>query len=300
MKRYVHSLRCIPPVRLHGHDGGARAPDAYSDRTPRPRHGCRSLHGFGLPRAAHVPVERRGLYRHFLHDDIISQCCGTDHFEGGMEPDLQGCSGVQQHGRGRDINVFPAGGSGGEYDTGVSFGRHLDHDDLLAAGGIRQQFTLLYRAERGAVRRYLQRTIGVEDADDLTADVFTTVWSRWSAIPVDVDKRRAWVFSVAHFKVRETIRSRRYRQGLQQRLIARQVDAPEPGPENGVLVLARVRSLLARLPRSERDALALVVFGDLSSAEAADAMRCSVSALTSRVSRGRRRLRDILAAEGGA
>ncbi len=193
--------------------------------------------------------------------------------------------------------MFRTRDSDSEYNADIAFGEDTRDDRLLGTVDREAQFTDLYLAARGPVRRYLQRMVGVDDADDLTEDVFTTVWSRWSAVPMEPDKRIAWVFGVAHFKVRETIRSRRYRRGLFQRIAARGVDATEPGPEDGVLALQSARDTLMLLSASERDALALVIFGGLSSSEAADVLNCSASAVTSRVSRGRQRLKQILSTE---
>lgn len=192
-----------------------------------------------------------------------------------------------------------AGGSGPEHDDCVPLGEDPDNRQLLAIGNAEAKFTELYRALRAQVRSYLQRAVDVQDADDLTSDVFATVWLRWAAFPVEAEKRRAWVFGIARNKVRETIRSQRYGRGLLRQLVARDASVPAPSVEKEVIALQRVRGLLARLPRSESEALELVAFSDLSCAEAADALHCSVSAVTSRVSRGRRRLRDMLAAEEG-
>lgn len=193
--------------------------------------------------------------------------------------------------------MFRTRGSDGEHDAGVPLSEDTRDEYLLGTVDRELQFTDLYRAARGPVRRYLQRMVGVEDADDLTEDVFATVWSRWSAVPAEPERWNAWVFGVARFKVQETIRSRRYRRGLFRQMATRRVDAAVPAPDDAVIALQRVQSTLMLLPASERDALTLVVFGGLSSTEAADVLNCSASAVTSRVSRGRQRLKQILSTE---
>lgn len=168
---------------------------------------------------------------------------------------------------------------------------------MLTVAADRARFSALYDAAYLAVRRYLQRAIGVDEADDLTADVFTTVWSRWSVVPAEPERQYAWVFKVAHFKVQETIRARRYALGLLQRLTARRVDVLTAAPDDDVLALQRTREALALLPPSECEAVTLTVLGGLSSAEAAEVLGCSASAVSSRVSRARRRLRDAMGAD---
>lgn len=168
---------------------------------------------------------------------------------------------------------------------------------MLTAAAERARFSALYDASYDPVRRYLQRAVSPDEADDLAADVFTTVWSRWSELPGEPGKQYAWVFKVAHFKVQETIRTRKYAHRLLQRITAQRVELLTAAPDDGVLALQRARDILALLPRSESVAVALTVLGGLSSAEAAEVLGCSVSAVTSRVSRARRRLRDLLGAD---
>lgn len=194
--------------------------------------------------------------------------------------------------------MFRARHTDREYDAGVRLGEDPVDNHLLTAEADRARFSSLYDVAYLPVRRYLQRAIGVEDADDLAADVFATVWSRWQAVPPEPDKQYAWVFGVAHFKVQETIRARKYARGLLQRLVARRMDVSAAAPDDGVLALQRARDTLALLPRSEREAVALTVLGGLTSAEAAEVLGCSVSAITSRVSRARRRLKEALDAGG--
>lgn len=153
-------------------------------------------------------------------------------------------------------------------------------------------FSALYRSAHAPVRRYLQRMVGVAEADDLTAEVFTTVWSRWPSVPPEPERRYAWAFGVAHFKVHEVIRARQRRQDLLRRIAGQRMATAAPGPEDELIGLQRARDALALLPPAERDAVALTVLGGLSSAEAAQVLGCSVSAVTSRVSRGRQQLRD--------
>ena len=73
-----------------------------------------------------------------------------------------------------------------------------------------------------------------------------------------------------------------------------------PGPEKLAVSRAehdRVHAALARLPRSDREALLLVALGEVSSSEAAEALGLSVSAVKMRVHRARKRL--VAQFEGG-
>ncbi len=240
---------------------------------------------------------QRGLHRNLLQHRDVDGCCGTLGRSGSLEPHLKGSESAFGRERGRLIDVFPTWDPGAEHDPRCALGDGAVDNELLGAEDDEAQFTDLYRVARAPVRRYLQRMVGVAEADDLTADVFTTVWSRWPSVPPEPDRRYAWVFGVAHFKVQEVIRTRQRGLGLLRRLTGRRTEAAVPGPEDGVLALQRARDILALLPSSERDAVALTVLGGLSSAAAGQALGCSVSAVTSRVSRARRRLQDALSTD---
>ena len=54
---------------------------------------------------------------------------------------------------------------------------------------------------------------------------------------------------------------------------------------------------LSRLPKELRDALLLVVVGELTHQEAADEMQCPIGTILSRVFRARERLREYMLAE---
>jgi RNA polymerase sigma-70 factor (ECF subfamily) len=73
-----------------------------------------------------------------------------------------------------------------------------------------------------------------------------------------------------------------------------------PSPERLALARAehsRVCAALVRLPRRDREALLLVALGEVSSSQAAEVLKVSVSGLKMRVHRARKRLAAQL--EGG-
>ena len=64
-----------------------------------------------------------------------------------------------------------------------------------------------------------------------------------------------------------------------------------------IAALDRARHLLAQLPDAERDAVYLTAVVGMNGPEAAAALGCSPSAITTRISRARARLRELLATE---
>lgn len=242
-----------------------------------------------------VLVGRRRVHGIVLQRHIIYRCCCAHYQSGIVEPHVQGCAGVLECGWRWTVNVLRLRSSTGEYDATITFDRHTDIDSLLAAAGAEAQFTSLYHAAYLSVRRYLMRMVGIADVDDLTAGVFTTVWERWSDIPAEPRSRYAWVFGVAHFKVREAIRARQRERGLMDRITARRVETCTNSPEEFVIALEQSRRILGMLPEAERDAIELTMIGGLTSRQAAEILGCSISAVTTRVSRARTRLAGLLA-----
>lgn len=156
------------------------------------------------------------------------------------------------------------------------------------------RFRALYQAYYRAILAYAVRRLRpAEDAADVVADVFTTAWRRIDQVPPPPGDQ-LWLYGVAQRVVAGRYRSARRRQNLTARLRADHgLLAPElPGARDstGDLLLAA----LDRLPPTQRDALQLVLWEQLSHAEAAQVLGCSANAVAIRVHRAKQRLRDEL------
>ncbi|GAA3808772.1 DNA-directed RNA polymerase sigma-70 factor [Cellulomonas soli] len=140
------------------------------------------------------------------------------------------------------------------------------------------------------VRRWAVRVVGQDAADDVVAETFTVAWRRRDHLPEDEDHRRAWVFVVARHKASHA-RARRTRDNaLQRRLV--EVGAPIVGQDVADVVVASTyaATVLRDLSPDDREVLMLVGVEGLSPADAAAVLGCSMSAMTTRLSRARRRL----------
>lgn len=157
-------------------------------------------------------------------------------------------------------------------------------------------FESLFREMAPAVRRFAARRVGSDLADDVVSETFSVVWRRWDDLPDEQHFRRAWVFRVAHHTVSHTMRSR----SRVQRLAARVQQAPVHVPDVAEDLAGddRVSQLLAHLPPREREAMSLVVWDGLSAGQAAYVLGCSATAISSRLTRARRRLEKVIAADG--
>jgi len=158
-------------------------------------------------------------------------------------------------------------------------------------------FEDLFGAVYPDLQRYFVRRLGPDDAEDAVAETLAAVLGKWDQAPPTLERQRAWAFGFARNKLREAERAR----SRDAQLVAASAQHAEPdlvhGPEDALAAMDRARHLLDQLPEAEREAVYWTVMGGLTSAEAAEVLGCSTSAITTRVSRGRARLKELLAAE---
>ena len=144
----------------------------------------------------------------------------------------------------------------------------------------------------------LRRCDTREDAADLVAEVFLVAWRRIEQIPGG-DDARLWLFGVAHRLLANQQRALRRERNLGARLARylSETSAPDPATlldrhEAGQLV----RDALATLTPQDSALLSLVVWEELSPAEAARVVGLSAGTVRVRLYRARGRLRTALAA----
>jgi len=160
------------------------------------------------------------------------------------------------------------------------------------------RFEAFYTAHFQEIAAYVRRRVPPEDADDVTAQVFTVVWRRLGGVP-DPPEDRLWLFGVARNCVADQQRAARRRHRLHARLSAEALAGGPAGPEPDPLgepVAAAISALRSR----DREALLLVLWDGLSQAEAATVLNCSRSAVEHRYRRARSAVRAALGAAYGA
>ena len=150
-----------------------------------------------------------------------------------------------------------------------------------------------------------RRGLDWSTAEDLTSVVFLEAWRRRNEFrPTDSDHVLAWLLGVATNVVRNRRRAMRRHSAALARL-------PRPGaePDFGDAVAERLdqralgRGLLEwvhRLPRRERDVVLLCLCTGLTYEQAAIALDVPVGTVRSRLSRGRARLRRMVATNADA
>lgn len=141
-----------------------------------------------------------------------------------------------------------------------------DFDDVLARArtGAGDAFTLLYRDLSRPVAAYV-RAQGVADVEDVTSEVFLSVFTGLDRFSGDQAGFRSWVFTIAHHRVTDqwrrasrTVPVTAYDPADDERTV--------PSAEAGALDAIgsqEVVALLAGLTEEQREVLALRVVADL-------------------------------------
>jgi RNA polymerase sigma factor (sigma-70 family) len=156
------------------------------------------------------------------------------------------------------------------------------------------RFRSLYEEHYRSIQAYAVRRAGSpDDVADVVAEVFTIAWRRLARIP-EPPADRLWLYGVARRVVAGKLRSARRRRQLTARLQASHAANRNPGGHDQDSARDRLAVAIARLRPAEREALALVLWDELSHAEAAQVLGCSVNAVAIRVHRAKARLRDAL------
>lgn len=161
---------------------------------------------------------------------------------------------------------------------------------------LRIRFETLFDATYAVVLRFAQRRVHPSHAEDVVADVFTVAWRRMDDVPVDAEEARAWLFGVARRVLMASGRAEGRRRALAVRLADHEVTGRLGSDVDIDLVLHHVDLVRAwrRLSDVHQESLALLVWDDLTSAQAAEVLGISPVAFRLRLSRARRALRGHL------
>lgn len=150
----------------------------------------------------------------------------------------------------------------------------------------------LYDAHAPAVAAYARRRANATVADDVVAEVFVVAWRRLDQVP---DDALPWLLAAARRVLANVRRSQRRQLALVDRLALGRREEPPPvwverGRDGPAL------EAIASLSERDREALLLVAWDGLSTADAARVVGLSVRSFESRLYRARRRLRVRLEA----
>lgn len=147
------------------------------------------------------------------------------------------------------------------------------------------------------LRRYARALAGDrERADDLVQDTLERAWGKFHLWQRGSDLR-AWLFSIMHNVYVNGVR----KSSAAPMLLPLEDDAlnvPVRAAQEDGLQVREVHAALACLPREQREVLLLVGLEEMRYEEVAKVLGVPLGTVMSRLSRGRERLRQIMA--GGA
>ena len=160
-----------------------------------------------------------------------------------------------------------------------------DAATVAAAPTFEEVFPVLVRdAYRVAYRLLGDRS----EAEDVAQEACARAYSRWSSVR---DHAEPWCVRVASNLALDLLRSRSRAVKRNERLAAGQSGPTGASSDDRLDLYAA----LSKLPKRQRESVVLRYLGDLSEAQTADVMGCSVGSVKTHSSRGLAALRQELA-----
>ncbi|WP_211489696.1 RNA polymerase sigma factor [Georgenia thermotolerans] len=157
------------------------------------------------------------------------------------------------------------------------------------------RFRDLYARTRDDVLRFAKRRVHPSHAEDVVAEVYLVAWRRLEDAPRLAGPQRAWLFGIARRCLLNAYRADGRRAALAVRLAAAgEVAHAVAADHDGVHQRIDLARAWRRLGAEDQEVLALTVFDDLTSTEAAQVLGITPPAYRVRLMRARRRLRQHL------
>lgn len=162
--------------------------------------------------------------------------------------------------------------------------------------GDHQAFTILVDRHVDALHGFVQRMLGnQDDAEDIVQDTFVRVWQKASQWHPKA-KVSTWLHSIAYNLCMDFYR--RIKGETVDITEVELIDPHQPATSRQQQEVAlQVQLALQQLPESQRSAIILCHYQDMSNREASEVLGISISALESLMARGRRKLKKILQAQ---
>jgi RNA polymerase sigma-70 factor (ECF subfamily) len=161
-----------------------------------------------------------------------------------------------------------------------------------------ERFAVLFDRYFTPLHMYATRRLGDAAGDDVAAETFLVAFRERSRFDPARGSVRAWLYGIATNLIRGHHRAEERGYRANARAAAEPVYAADEERADARITAASARGVLvaalADLSPGDRDALLLVVWGELSHEETAGALGIPVGTVGSRLHRARRRLRAAL------
>jgi RNA polymerase sigma-70 factor (ECF subfamily) len=162
-----------------------------------------------------------------------------------------------------------------------------DADAIAASVDHPAAFDTVFERHVAVVHAFAQRRIGLDLAEDITAETFARAFAARSRFDRAQPSARPWLLGIASNVMRRHWRTERRRLAAYAKAL--NDDRPGGPPTEETAALAA----LARLPLRQREVVLLHAWGDLSYEEIARALDVPIGTVRSRLARARRSLTHV-------
>jgi RNA polymerase sigma-70 factor (ECF subfamily) len=160
------------------------------------------------------------------------------------------------------------------------------------------RFESVYDAFHPRIRRYLQRLVGVTEAEDLSQEVFSRVDRALPAFRGE-SALSTWIYRIATNVAMERLRRREPHTAADTTQVLDSAIDERPGADQTIVRAEMhdcIRGYVADLPLAQRAVLVLSEYEELPDQQIAEALGITVATAKIRLHRARRRLKDLLGA----
>jgi len=158
------------------------------------------------------------------------------------------------------------------------------------------RFERLFLAYQQPILNYLYRMVGdLSRAEDLAQETFVKAYRALTRLPHDANER-AWVYRIATNTARDWHRRHRLIQWMP--LLDNDTDSKNGNPAGNVVEAQAVEQALSNLPPKYAAPLVLYSVQGFSTAEIAEVMHISQSAVKVRLYRARKLFREVYGRDG--
>jgi len=173
-------------------------------------------------------------------------------------------------------------------------------DALLArvGGGDREAFGALYDATAARIFGLVRRlVVDQAQAEEVTQDVYLEIWQTAARFDASRGNALAWMFTLAHRRAVDRIRSSQASRDRDLRVGVRDVGVPVDTVAEAAetrIEHERVQGALGELSALQRECVSLAYYGGLTQTEIADRLDVPLGTVKTRLRDGMVRLRTVL------
>jgi RNA polymerase sigma-70 factor (ECF subfamily) len=155
-----------------------------------------------------------------------------------------------------------------------------------------ETFACLYQQQLDSVFNYVRYRLGPDEAEDVTADIFTRVWSRRHQYNVRTGAPATWLWAIARNVVTDQLRRRQWAQiGLSEELAGSDDPSAEVARKEE---WRRLQMAMDRLPAVDQEIIALRFGAGHTNRSIAGMIGLSEANVAQRLRRGLRKMRTYL------